>query len=99
MEDKRETKIAETDWLYNNIKPMTMQIFKLNYDFWFDLDEGYNDAGETEKLNQYGEQYVVLNNCPTFKDRKDFPFYTSLNLEDAKSYAEKTVDQKLNWKS
>ena len=99
MEDKIETKIAEADWLYDNVKLMNIQFFKLNYDFWFDLDEGYHDSGEKEKLNQDGEQYVVLNNCPTFKDMKEFPFYTSLNLEDAKSYAETTVNQKLNWKS
>jgi hypothetical protein len=99
MPDKIEIKIAEAEWLYDNEKPMTMQIFKLNYDFWFDIDEGYHNAGVKKRLNQNREQYVILNNCPNFKDRKDFPYYTSLNLEDAKSYAEKTVKQKLNWKS
>ena len=99
MEDKIETKILEADWLYDNLKPMTIQIFKLNYDFWTDMDKGYNDLEEKEKLNRDGEQYVILNNCPSFKDRKDFPFFTGLSLEEAKSYAEKTVNQKLNWKS
>ncbi len=99
MENKIENKILEADWLYDNIKPMTMQIFKLNYDFWFDLEEGYHDIGEKEKLNEDGEQYVVLNNSPIFKEREGFPIFTSLNLEDAKSYAEKTIKQKLNWMS
>lgn len=99
MEDKIETKIAEAEWFYDNVKPMTMQIFKLNYDFWFEMDDGYNDAGEIETLNQDGEQYVILNNCQTFKNMKEFPFFTCLSLEDAKSYAEKIVGQKLNWRS
>jgi len=99
MEDKIETKILEAEWIYDNVKPMTIQIYKLNYDFFFDLDEGYHETGEKANLNNVGEQYVVFNNCPKFTERKDFPFFTSLNLEDAKSYAEKTVNQKLNWKS
>lgn len=99
MENKVEIKILEAEWFYDNIKQMTVQIYKLNYDFFYDLDEGYHNAGEIENLNQEGEQYVVLFNCSTFKNRNDFPFFTSLNLEDAKSYAEKTVNQKLNWKS
>ena len=97
MEEKIEIKVAEAEWLYANVKPMTFYIFKLDYDYWYDMDEGYND--ETENLNENGEQYVILNNCPIFKDKNEFPFHTSLSLEEAKSYAEKTVEQKLNWKS
>ena len=99
MTNKIKTKIAEVDWLYDNVKPMTMQIYKLNYDFWFELNEGYNDKGETEMLNQNGEQFVILNNCPIFENMNEFPFFTSLNLEEVKDYAEKIVNQKLNWKS
>ena len=31
MPDKIEIKIAEAEWLYDNEKPMTMQIFKQNF--------------------------------------------------------------------
>lgn len=99
MKEKTEIKVAEANWLYGNVKPMTLQIYKLNYDFWFDMDEGFHEEGVTEELNENGEQYVILNNCPTFIERTDFPFHISLDLEEAKNYAEKTVEQKLNWRS
>lgn len=98
MKDKIQIKVAESDWLYGNVKPMTMQIYKLNYDFWFDMGKGYHDVGETEELNENGEQYVIFINCPSFEERTEFPFHTSLNLVEAKNYAEKTVEQKLNWR-
>jgi hypothetical protein len=33
MKEKIEIKVAEANWLYGNVKPMTLQIYKLNYDF------------------------------------------------------------------
>lgn len=99
MESKIGIKVAETDWLYGNVKTMTMQIYKLNYDYWYDMNEGYHMEGETENLNENNEQYVLFNNSPTFEEITEFPFHTSLDLEEAKNYAEKTVEQKLNWRS
>ena len=74
---------------------MTIQIYKLNYDFFYDLDEGYND--EVEDLNDAGEQFVVFNNCPDFDKRAGFPLFTSLSLDEAKNHVEKTIKQRLNW--
>ena len=97
MRNKSEIKVLEAEWLYDNIQPMTVQIYKLNYDFFYDLDEGYNDEDEVEDLNEAGEQFLVFNNCPDFRNRNSFPLYTSLKLIEAKNHVEKTVKQKLNW--
>ena len=48
---KSEIKVAETEWLYDNIVPMTIEIFKLNYDFFYDLDYGYPEAGRVVYSN------------------------------------------------
>lgn len=95
---KSEIKVAETEWLYDNIVPMTIEIFKLNYDFFYDLDYGYHDENEKKFLNSDGEQFVVLNNNPKFDKTKDFPSYIALSLNEAKEHVEKTLNKKLNWK-
>jgi len=97
--EKKAEKICEADWLYDNVKPMKVQIFKLNYDFFFDQDEGFRDDSEVPELNEIGEQYVLLNNVEVFDFRNSSPWHTSINLEEAKKYAEETLQQKLNWKS
>lgn len=97
MSKKIEIKVAEAEWLYGNVKPLKIYIFELNYDFWYDMDEGYHDENEIENLNENGKQYVVLNNCPIFKERIELPFYISLSLEEAKNYVDETIKQKLHW--
>ena len=98
MNYKSEIKVLEASWLYDNIKPMTVQIYKLNYDFYYEMNEGHNDQ-EKPNLNESGEQFIVFNNSPEFKDITGFPFHTSLDLLEAKNYVEKTINQKLNWEA
>ena len=98
MNHKSEIKVLEASWLYDHVKPMTVQIYRLNYDFYHDIDEVYNDQ-EKPNLNESGEQFVVFNNSPEFEDITGFPFHTSLDLLKAKHYVEKTIIQKLNWKT
>ncbi|MBS1538677.1 MAG: hypothetical protein JST20_13120 [Bacteroidetes bacterium] len=95
MSKKSQKKVLEAQWLYDNIKPMTVQIYKFNYDFFYDLDEGYNE-GQVKELDENGEQYAVYNNCPVF-NKMVYPFHISLDLEEAKKYVEKTIKQKLSW--
>ncbi|ACU07089.1 hypothetical protein FIC_00634 [Flavobacteriaceae bacterium 3519-10] len=95
--DKKAKKICEADWLYDNFKPMKVQVFKINYDFFFDQDVGFNDEGETPELSENGEQYVLLNNEATFDFRDSSPWHTSTSLNEIKKYAEETLKQKLDW--
>jgi hypothetical protein len=90
-------KVCEAEWLYDGVLKKTVQIYKLNYDYYYDLDEGFNDEGEVPELNENGEQYAVFNDSPKFDGNSPFPFYTTLNFNDAKSYTEKILNQKLSW--
>ena len=76
---------------------MSVQIYKLNYDYFYDLGEEFNDKNDKENLNTFGEQFVVFNNSPDFKTKIGFPFHTSLDLEEAKIYVESVLNQKLTW--
>ena len=97
MKEKSEIKMLQAKWLYDNTEPMTIQIFKLNYDFYYDQDEGYNDENEVPNLNENGEQFVILNNCPNFLDMKSFPIFVGFTMEEAKIKAEEILNRKLSW--
>lgn len=99
MEHKSQIKVLEASWLYDNIVPNTIQIYKLNYDYFYHQDEGYNDENEKPNLNEFGEQFIVMKNSPDFENKIGFPFHTSLDLEEAKKYVETILDQKLNWET
>jgi hypothetical protein len=99
MKNKCEVKVLEATWFYEDVKPMTIQIYKLNYDFYYEIDDGYHDENEKPNLNNFGEQFIAVNNDPEFKNKNEFPFYTCLDLEDAKVYVEKTLNQKLVWET
>ncbi|MBD8019150.1 hypothetical protein [Kaistella pullorum] len=96
--EKKAEKMCEADWLYDNSKPMKVQIFKLNYDFFSDQDEGFHNEDETPELNENEEQYVLLNNESEFDFRNSSPWHTSTSLLEAKKYAEEILQQKLEWR-
>ena len=96
--EKSAEKICEADWIYDNMKPIKVQIFKLNFDFFFYQDQGFHDKEEIAELNENGEQYVLVNNQADFDFRNSLPWYTSKSLNEAKKYAEETLHQKLNWR-
>lgn len=96
--DKKSARlILVGHWLYDNIKPMTTQIFAINYDYWFDLDEGYQANDDKETLNENGEQYVFLHNCDDFFKATNFPFFGGLTLREAKETASKLFQQPITW--
>jgi hypothetical protein len=56
----RETLILKGKWLYDKIKFLPFQIYKLDYDFWYEMYHGYHEEGEQPDLNEEGEHYVIL---------------------------------------
>jgi len=74
---------------------MAVQIFALNFDYYFDLDEGYHDEGAKPELNDQGLQYVIIWKEGNFFDHPD-PSNGFLTLQDAKDYAE-TVVKYITW--
>jgi hypothetical protein len=88
--------IISGEWLYDGIVPKPVRIFALNYDYYFQLDEGYHDDGEKPELNSEGEQYVVVWHNEPFFSASDFPSNGFMNVTDAKSYAASVV-QKVKW--
>jgi len=83
-------------WLYGAIKPMPVQIFALNFDFYYDLDEGHHDESQTPQLNDHGEQYVVVWYDGNFFNSPDFPSTGYMTLTQAKNYAASVV-QGIEW--
>lgn len=84
------------EWLYDNVVPKPVRIFALNYDFYFDLDDGYNDEGQQPELNNNGEQYVAVWHNEPFFSASDFPSNGFMTVAEAKKYAESVV-QKVEW--
>jgi hypothetical protein len=47
-------------WYCDNIVPKEVSIYALNYDFYYDLDNLYNNPTQHPEVNMQGEQYVVM---------------------------------------
>ena len=75
---------------------MPIQIYKLNYDFYFELDEGYHEEGGSPQLNEDGEQFVLVWNDEAFSSRSD-PTFGGLTLKEAMATAENIVKQSIQW--
>ena len=90
--------ILRGKWLYDNTSRMSVQIFAINYDYFYEMDkqDGFLKQGQKQELNQDGEIYVVVwheNNYFSFSGSVDFG---GLTLEDAKKSAERVV-KKIEW--
>jgi len=83
--------IIKGTWLYDGTKQMFVEIFALNYDYYFDLDRGYNDEGQQPELNSRGEQYVVIWSDESFFSASGFPSNGFMSVQEAKKYAEEIV--------
>jgi hypothetical protein len=83
-------------WMYDGLIPKTVRLYKLNYDFWFELEEGYHEPGQVPELNGDREQFVVLWQDLPFFQATDFPSNGFMTIEDAKTYAESVVRQ-IDW--
>ena len=91
IQDGKEARLVITgQWLYDNVKPMTVQIFALNFDYYFDLDFYDRDEDEKPELNDQGIQYVAIWKEGNFFDNPD-PSNGFITLQDAKNYAESVV--------
>jgi hypothetical protein len=88
--------ILSGQWLYDNMVPKPVRILALNYDFYFELDEGYLEEGQEPELNKQGEQYVVVWHNEPFFSASDFPSNGFMTVADAKKYAESVV-RKIDW--
>ena len=95
-EDHIARLILKGQWLYDGLVPKSVRIFALNYDFYFDLDEGYKDEGQQPELNSQGEQYVVVWHNEPFFSASDFPSNGVMTVAEAKKYAESVV-QEVEW--
>ncbi|MFL5765723.1 MAG: hypothetical protein ACJ77K_17385 [Bacteroidia bacterium] len=50
--DKKTARLVQAGhWLYDNQVPMTIQIFAINWDYWFDITDGYREEDDKETLN------------------------------------------------
>jgi hypothetical protein len=76
--------------------PKEVSVYALNYDFYYDLDDLYDDPTQYQELNMYGEQYVIMWTGVGFFGAKDFPSNGFMSLEEAKRYAESVV-KKVLW--
>ena len=96
---KRQARLVlKGQWLYQNVIPMPVQIFAINYDYYYemDLEEDCLQDGQEPELNQDGEIYMVA-----WHDDKYFSFAASvgfggLTLQEAKASAESVVSQ-IDW--
>lgn len=86
MENKIEI-IKKGHWLYNNEIPISIEIVKQNWDFYY--EEGYEN--EPPDLNELGEAYYVI-----FDDYTDIRYatrsHTCLSLNEAIEYAESKIE-------
>ncbi len=94
----KEILVSKGAWLYDNVKPMPVRIYKLNYDFYFEMDRGYHDEGQRPELNEFGEQFVILWTDAPFSRIAD-PTLGGLTLDTAKATAESIVQQKIQWEN
>ena len=90
--------VLKGQWLYDGITPMTVQVFAINYDYYYEMDkqEGCLEEGQEPELNQDGEMYMVI-----WHDDKYFSFagstdFGGLTLDEAKASAERVVKQ-IKW--
>lgn len=96
--DKRTASLVLVGhWLYDNLIPMTIQIFAINYDFWFDITEGYHEDKDVESLNDKGEQYVFHYNCDDFFKSANFPTFGGMTIEEAQDTVNKLLKQPITW--
>ncbi len=96
-EDLKYSLELSGEWLYDGIKSMPVRIFKINFDFYYELDKSFVDESDEPKLNKEGFQYVI-----TWEDNDQFSFISDpsegeLTLNDAISAAELIVQQKIKW--
>ena len=89
--------ILKGQWLYDNLAPMTVQVFAINYDYYYELDRGYNEEDEISELNDNGEQYVVAWHGENFYSTNQNISFGGLTLNEAIQTAEKIISQKISW--
>ena len=97
--ENRARLILKGRWLYDSITHMTVQIFAINYDYYFEMDkvDGVLEKGQEPELNEQGELYMIA-----WHDVKYFSFavtteFGGLTLDKAKTAAENTIKQKIEW--
>jgi hypothetical protein len=90
--------VLNGQWLYDNTAPMTVQIFAINHDYYYEMDkqDGCVEDGQEPELNQNGEMYMVA-----WHNDKYFSFagsvgFGGLTLEEAKASAERVVKH-IDW--
>ncbi len=85
-------------WLYDNIAPMPVQIFAINYDYYYEMhkQEGCLEDGQEPELNEDGEMYIVAWHNEKFFSFAGSTDYGSLTIDEAKASAERVVKQ-IEW--
>ena len=96
-EDLKYSLEMSGEWQYDGVKSMPVKIFKLNFDFYYELDKDEFPDLDPPILNSEGMQYVIC-----WKDNNNFSFRSDpteggLTLADAISKAESIVKQRIVW--
>ncbi|GJM60746.1 hypothetical protein [Persicobacter diffluens] len=100
MKDYYEKEILSGSWLYDNLVKQTVQIFALNYDYYYEIAKADNQIEPNEKpeLNENGESFMIKwgNGEFSVKDlcAKE---YGGLDLDSAIEKAERKVQGKIDW--
>jgi len=86
-------------WLYDQAAWRPVQLFAINYDYWYEITKADGDLeeGEQPKLNESGEQYMIAwTDCGYFDSYMQLKF-GGLTLKSAIETAEELAGQKIRW--
>lgn len=97
--DCRARLIIRGQWLYDKTTPMPVQIFAINYDYYYEIAkaDGSLEKEDKPELNELGEQYLIALHKNDFFSLNGSIRYGGISLEEAKQQAEKLVQQIIKW--
>ncbi|MGN6420771.1 MAG: hypothetical protein ACTHMC_24885 [Pseudobacter sp.] len=97
--DCRARLIIRGQWIYGEITPMLVQIFAINYDYYYEINkaDGFLDKEDKPKLNELGEQYFIAWHENDFFSWSGTIDYGGISLEEAKQGAQMLVQDRIKW--
>ena len=101
MDNHQAREVKTGYWLYDKETPMTVKIFVLNYDYYYELAKADDmlDKDEKPELNKWGETYMIKWGGGDFFDNDLVTMYFGgLDLETAIKIAEDKITGLIIWK-
>ena len=101
--EKFDARLVSTGrWMDQEGKVKIVQIFSLNYDFYYEYKTMYNYENQHPVLNKDGEQFVLWWNESSFFSQKqgdgiEFPGSGGLTVQEAKEAAFKSIGREIQW--